>query len=97
MKRKQSLMTMFNAQKGECYLCGGQMTTELEKPNTAEKEHIVPKFFLATKGVKKNELSPYNLGAAGRNCNAYKDGRPLYEVITDLRRMRMCDVDPEQS
>lgn len=97
MKRSKNLSKLFNAQSGECYLCGGKMTEELGKPNTAEVEHIVPKFLLAEKGIKKSDINPHNIAAAGRDCNAYKAGKPLYEVIIDLRALRLCDVDPEQS
>lgn len=96
MKRKGFLRELFKAQGGECYLCGGKMTEELGKPNTAEIEHIVPKFWLADKGIKKSKVNPYNLAAAGRNCNAYKADKPLFAAITDLRKMKLCDqYEPE--
>jgi hypothetical protein len=90
------LRELFAAQAGQCYLCSGTMTLELGQHNTAEVEHIVPKFVLARSGVRKSKLNPFNVAAAGSDCNRYKDGKPLFEVIHDLQRMRLCEAQDNQ-
>jgi len=61
------------------------MTLRLGKHNTAEVEHLVPKSHRTIKGQ-------YNEAAAGSMCNRYKGDRPLYERISELRKMRLCDT-----
>lgn len=76
--RKERVVRYFEEQKGICAYCGIQMTLELNKPNTAEIEHIIPKSHRHIKG-KFNEV------AACRTCNRIKGDKPLHEVIYLLK------------
>jgi hypothetical protein len=96
-KRKAALRELFTSQRGKCYLCSGDMTLELGKPNTAEIEHIVPSYILKREDIKNNRIATFNLAAARTDCNRYKAGAPLYKVITDLQRLKLCnlqDIEP---
>lgn len=90
--RKQKLTTLFNNQKGRCYLCGGDMTLALGKPNTAEVEHVIPVWYLQSMKHKDYSLGGFNLAAAGHLCNLVKAGLPVTQVATKLVEMRLCDT-----
>ena len=84
-RRNRKIRDYFKKQAGECYLCGGAMTLDLNKHNTAEIEHLVPKSHRRVPGK-------FNEAAAGAACNRYKADRPLHEVITELRRLKLCEL-----
>lgn len=90
-RRKQKLLDVFNQQDGKCYICGGTMTLALGRPNTAEIEHIIPKYFLQAIKHRDYSLGGFNIAAAGHLCNSLKAGKSLSEVSSDLRNKRLCD------
>lgn len=90
--RKKRLTTLFNNQRGKCYLCGGDMTLALGKSNTAEVEHIVPIWQLKETKVHDYSLGGFNLAAAGHLCNLVKAGQSVSMIATKLVEMRLCDT-----
>lgn len=77
MNRKQRIKDYFAEQKGRCAYCFNQMTLELNKPNTAEIEHIIPKSHRRIPGH-------FNEVAACSTCNRQKSDKPLREFLSEL-------------
>lgn len=91
-ERRQRLTTLFNNQRGKCYLCGGNMTLALGKSNTAEVEHIVPIWQLKELRANDYSLGGFNIAAAGHLCNLVKAGQSVSLISTKLVEMRLCDT-----
>ena len=75
--RRARIVQYFNEQSGLCAYCHDPMTLELNKPNTAEVEHIIPKGYRRIPGH-------FNEVAACTTCNRIKADRPLHECIGEL-------------
>jgi 5-methylcytosine-specific restriction endonuclease McrA len=61
-KRGHVITNLFRAQKGRCYICCGRMTLERGKPNTATKDHVIPRYHGGSDRQR-------NLAAACSRCN----------------------------
>jgi len=70
MKRKRQLVELFEKQAGKCAYCHDEMTLRLGQPNTATKDHIIPK-------SKFRISDTFNLVAACNQCNSLKSDMPL--------------------
>lgn len=81
MKRKARVRQYFTDQNGHCAYCFQKMTLDLNKPNTAEVEHIVPKSHRRIAGH-------FNEVAACTTCNRIKADKPLRMVIHELQMRR---------
>ena len=77
INRKQRAIDYFLEQRGRCAYCFNQMPLELNKPNTAEVEHIVPKSYRRIPGH-------FNEVAACSTCNREKADKPLREFLSGL-------------
>ncbi len=72
--RKAKLRELFEEQSGKCAYCQTNMTLTLGRPNTATKEHVIPK--------SKFKISDtFNLVAACSTCNSLKSDMPLSKFI----------------
>lgn len=77
INRKQRAIDYFEEQKGRCAYCFGEMTLQLNQPNTCEVEHIIPK-------AHRHIAGPFNEVAACAECNRRKADRPLREFLAEL-------------
>ncbi len=67
-KRSSKVRMLFHRQNGKCSICGRLMTYDLNQPNTATIDHIVPKSLGGSNGKK-------NLQAACGDCNNAKGSK----------------------
>ena len=81
MKRKERIIKYYEEQDGKCVYCFEQMTLELDRPNTAQVEHIIPK-------AHKRVTGHYNEVAACATCNREKADKPLRTFLAGLGRRR---------
>ena len=84
MKRKPTLVKLFNLQGGLCAYCQRPMDiTTCNKPNSPTIEHILPR-----SKWKKLAKEHFNLVCACRECNNLKADMPLV-VFLGLRAKTM--------
>lgn len=82
INRKQRAIEYFEEQKGRCAYCFKQMTLELNKPNTCEVEHIIPKSHRRIAGH-------FNEVGSCSTCNREKADKPLREFISGLIKRKL--------
>lgn len=85
ISRKKRTVDYFMEQHGRCAYCFNEMTLALNKPNTAEVEHVVPKSHRRIAGH-------FNEVAACATCNRRKADKPLRTFLSDLIRERLENV-----
>lgn len=73
-RRKQSLLRVFEDQSGRCSYCGVNMTLSLGQPNTATRDHVVPR-------SAGGPTEAWNIVAACSCCNSRKGDKPLVEWL----------------
>jgi 5-methylcytosine-specific restriction endonuclease McrA len=73
-ERKQSLIDLFNEQSGNCAYCHVSMVLELELPNTATIDHVVPR----SKGGKSGR---HNELCVCLQCNKEKSNMDLIKFL----------------
>ena len=80
--RRDRLVKAFQKQRGKCCWCGCQMKLpvvgEKPEPNTATREHMIPKLFGGTH-------SKANIRAACRKCNNERGAR-MVDALERARR-----------
>ena len=81
MKRKKTLIDLFEKQSGLCAYCHKEMTLRLGRDNTATKDHIIPK-------SKFRISDEFNLVAACNQCNSLKSDKPLADFMGFLLARR---------
>lgn len=80
MKRKPTLVKLFNLQGGLCAYCEEPMDiTTCNKPNSPSIDHVIPR---AAGGCD----SEFNLVCACRKCNTQKADLPLVVFIGRKRK-----------
>ena len=78
--RNGTIISLFRLQRGLCYICRGPMTLERGNPNTATKDHIIPKSRLHIYSDQKKN----NIKAACAECNR-KKADYIWPGLDDLR------------
>lgn len=74
IRRKSSIIKLFNLQGGLCHYCGCRMTLFIGRRNTATRDHVIPR-------SAGGPTQMWNLVAACHDCNQAKGSTP-YEVFT---------------
>lgn len=70
-KRKRSIkVRLWHEQKGLCYICRQELSTDRKKHNFAEIEHVVPLSAMMGLNQLKN-----NIKLACRSCNRQKSDK----------------------
>lgn len=77
INRKQRAIDYFEQQKGRCAYCFQKCTLKLNKPNTFEVEHVIPKAHRHIKGT-------FNEVGACSKCNREKADMPLRAFLSIL-------------
>jgi 5-methylcytosine-specific restriction endonuclease McrA len=85
MKRKARIRQYFEEQGGLCVYCFQKMTLKLNKPNTAQIEHIIPK-------AHKRVTGHFNEVAACSTCNREKSDKPLRTFLSGLAQQNRRDL-----
>ena len=67
-------LRLFNRQGGRCAYCFSEMTMELNRDNTATRDHIRPK-------SRGGPSSDFNLISSCRRCNSLKGDMPLLKFL----------------
>lgn len=77
--RTSLIRSLFQKQRGKCYICGEQMTLKLDRPNTATVDHVVPR----SKALYPNKR---NRKAACFTCNNAKADQSLTEYMVNQQQ-----------
>lgn len=99
---RAAIRPRFSAQRGACYLCGGQMSLKAGEFHSATRDHVVPK---SRVGELISWASGHGLGAANVKlacwlCNVLKASMTLEEFrrfmtmdreIVEREIIKICD------
>jgi len=77
VSRRRTLVRMFEAQDGRCAYCFNRMTLKLNRPMTATRDHVIPRY-------SGGPTEAWNMVAVCSTCNTKKSSKPLPDFLDEI-------------